>query len=278
MKKIIISTLLSIVLFIGAEIASVKFYQSDLVKLSISFYITANILKLLFLILLAILMYKGVCHLTGFAGFRILLIILCIPFFFVSCTTTLFSGREILNMSRPSDPNVFIKDKLSIKKLTDLGDEMIKKENVFWVGNNYDNFIFSIKYSDANYQFDSSYVTDNYDFNKPLSAEDMSKVHHPDISFINNELEPTNSKLVYKNDFIFCKKASKIIRKIGFDNIKLYPEFRVIQYQIYDFLGWDAGGYIVYYYCPDPNLPKKFEYSKKLNDNWYYIWTPRFSK
>jgi hypothetical protein len=275
MKKIIFFTFLSAILFVTTQKAWIEFYQNNYPDLSNYFYIAANISQLLFFVLLVILMCKGVCHFTKLTWLRAIMTILV---FFTSCTMTLISGREILNLSRPADPNTFITEKSITKKLTDLADEMIKKENVFWVGNNSSNFIFGIKYNDGNFQFDSSYITDDYDFNTPLNAEDLSKTSHPDLPFISNELKPTDSKIVNKSDYVFCKKASNVIKKIGFDNIKLYPEYRVVQYQIYDFLGWDNGRYIVYYYCPDPNLPNKFEYSKKLNDNWYYIQAPRFAK
>ncbi|MHC4228932.1 MAG: hypothetical protein ACYSWW_26365 [Planctomycetota bacterium] len=165
-----------------------------------------------------------------------------------------------------------------VNELSELADEMITQPRVFWVGNNVEHFIFSLKYDDGNYSFNSKSISTGHDFTQPVWAEDMSKAAHVDLPFIDNSLKLTNQKLVDHNEYTFCKRASSVIRKNGFSNIKLYPESNVVQYQIYDFIGWDNGSYYVYYYCPDTHLPSDFKYKKKLNSNWYFIREPRFQK
>jgi hypothetical protein len=188
------------------------------------------------------------------------------------------SGRIILNMSRPVRPQSFINDRSAVDKLTRLANEMIRIGRIFWIGNGRGHFIFGIQYDDGDYQFDSRLVPDNYDFSKTLEAEDMSKVHHVDLPFQSNTLKPTDKKILEPMDYDFCKRVSGIIRKIGFDNMKLYRNEGVVQYQIRDFLGWDNGCYHVYYFCPGDKLPDEFKYTQKLNSNWYFITMPRFEK
>ena len=278
MKKITALALLMFVLFISVQKIGIELIQSGFGRAGFNFIITSHILKVIFLISLIIFMFKGVCCLVEHWGFRVILGFWCIPLFFVSCTATMFSGRIIHNLSRPTRPDLFIKDQSSVQKLIDLANEMIQKKNVFWVGNGLDRFIFSIRHGEEGYQFDSKLIPHNYDFNEPVKAEDMSKVHHLDLPFQSGDLKPTDKIVLDPNDYAFCKRASKIIRKIGFDNVKLYPEQNVVQYQVCDLIGWDNGGYYVYYFCPNTTLPEKFKYEKKLNEHWYYIWESRFPK
>ena len=237
---------------------------------------TSHILKLAFVILLIKMLSRGFS--TTKPILKLLLAIVLPPFIMISCTMTMLSGRFILNASRPINPNKFIKNVSMVNELNKLADEMITQPRVFWIGNGTDHFIFSLKYNDGNFSFDSKSISDAHDFTQPVWAEDMSTAVHFDSPFIDNSLKPTNQKLVDHNEYTFCKRASSVIRKYGFSNIKLYPESNVVQYQIYDFIGWDNGSYYVYYYCPDTHLPNDFKYKKKLNSNWYYIRKPRFQK
>ncbi|HPS54244.1 MAG TPA: hypothetical protein PLP05_01470 [Sedimentisphaerales bacterium] len=277
MKKITIFTFLTLVLFLSATKMGIELNQNGFSYASFCFITASHILKLVFLVALVWFMYKGVSLFDETIVLQIFLGILCFPFFFISCAGTLISGREILNLSRPTRPDAFIEDQSSVQKLTDLANEMIKRKTVFWIGNGL-GFIFSIRYEDGDYQFDSRLIPQDCDFNEPVAAEDMSKMNHPDLPFQSSALKPTDQKILDPNDYAFCKRASSIIRKIGFDNIKLYHDHNVVQYQIYDFIGWDNGGYYVYYFCPNTTLPEEFKYEKKLNDNWYYIREPRFKK
>jgi hypothetical protein len=126
------------------------------------------------------------------------------------------------------------------------------------------------------YQFASTLIPGDHDFSKPVDAEDTSKVHHFDSPFLSNALEPTDKVLLDPNDYAFCKRASEIIRRIRFDNVQLYPQHNIVQYQIHDFLGWDEGTRYIYYFGPAGTLPEDFSYTRQLTPNWYYTQEPRF--
>jgi len=128
------------------------------------------------------------------------------------------------------------------------------------------------------YQFASTLIPRDHDFRQPVDAEDTPKVHHLDSPFLSDALEPTDRVLLDPNDHAFCKRASETIRHIGFDNVQLYPEQNVVQYQICDFLGWDEGTRYIYYFCPVGTLPEDFSYTRQLAPNWYYTQEPRFSR
>jgi len=276
LKKLAVATILAVFLFITLQKAGIECMQNGFWEFGVLLTVLSHILKVIFLILLILLMIKTVRRSN--IAFGIPLSILCLPIFFISCGITVTSGRIILNMSRPARPQSLIKDRPAVDKLTRLANEMIGMRRIFWIGNGRNHFIFSIEYEDGKYQFDSRLVPDNYDFSKPLEAEDMSKVHHFDLPFQSNTLRPTDKKFLDPNDYDFCKRASGIIRKIGFDNVKLYLNQGVVQYQICDFLGWDNGCYYIYYFCPGDKLPDEFTYGKKLSSNWYFISMPRFEK
>jgi hypothetical protein len=276
MRKLALSTLLAVVLFITLQKAGIECTQSGFPVFGSCLVLSSHILKVMFLILLVLLLSKALQQSN--TVLRILLGILCLPLLLVSCSLTLISGRIILNMSRPAIPGSFIKDQSAVDQLSRLANEMIGIKKVFWVGNGRDRFVFGIEYEDGDYQFDSRFVPDNYDFSKPLGAEDMSQAHHDDLPFQSGSLQFTDKKILDPKDYDFCKRASGIIRKIGFDNIKLYRNKDVVQYQIHDFIGWDNGSYYIYYFCPRDTLPDEFTYSKKLNSNWYYISKPRFER
>lgn len=275
MKKLTVSTGLAVFLFLVLQKAGIECRQSGFALAGLCLVIASHILKLTFLVLLIVLMKRGVGRLDRL---RMLLGILCLPIFLVSCAATLTSGRIVLNLSRPTRPDVFIRDHSTVGRLEDLAHEMIQGKRVFWVGNARDHFIFSIKYEDGDYRFDSRLVPDDHDFKKPFAAEDMSKVRHHDLPFQGDALRPTDKKVLNPEHYEFCRRASGVIRKIGFDNVKLYPDSNVVQYQICDFLGWEYGEYFVYYFCPENPLAEEFRYSKKLNSNWYFIRHGRFAK
>ncbi len=274
MKKLMVTTFLAVPLFLISQKVGIEFMQIGFEIAGFSLIVISHILKLMFLILLILFMIKGLGRLN--IGFRIVVGILCLPILFFSCTVTMISGRIILDLSRPAWPSAFIKDQSGVNKLTDLANEMIQNKRIFWVGNGWDRFVFGIKYEDGDYQFDSRLIPDDHDFNKPVNAEDMSEVQHHDLPFQSKALRITGRKILDPNDYDFCKRASGTIRKIGFDNVKLYPEKNVVQYQIHNFFGWDNGWYNVYYFCPGNTLPEEFKYSRKLNSDWYYNLKPRF--
>lgn len=276
MKKLAFFTFLAVPLFLVSQKVGIECKQSGFEIAGFCFIIISHILKLLFLILLILLMNKGLGRFK--TGFSILLGLLCIPIFFVSCAATMFSGRIILDLSRPARPAAFMKDQVAVDKLTDLANEMIQHKKIFWVGNGRGRFIFGIQYEDGKYQFNSQLIPRNHDFSKPVGAEDMSEVSHPDLPILSNELQITDRKILDPNDYAFCKRASRIIRKIGFDNIELYPEKNVVQFQIHNFIGWDNGWNNIYYFHHSDTLPEEFEYKTRLNSNWYYIIKPRFPK
>jgi len=190
---------------------------------------------------------------------------------------TLLSGMIMLDGSRPSRPTVFLRDPSAIKESTGLANEMIEKQRITWVGNSRHRFVFAIRYENAEYQFASTQITKDQDFHMPVDAEDMSKVRHVDLPFMSQALEPTDKVLLDPNDYAFRQRASKTIRQIGFDNMQLHPEHNVVQFQIYDFIGWDSGWRYVYYFSPAGTLPEDFTHTQQLNANWYFARKPRFS-
>ena len=276
MKKLTVSTFLVIPLFLIFQKVGIECKQSGFEIVGLCFIIISHILKLLFLILLILFMNKGLGRLK--TGLKIFLGFLCIPIFFVFCAATMISGRIVLDLSRPARPAAFMKDQVALDKLTDLANEMIQNRRIIWICNGRSRFIFGIQYEDGKYQFDSNLIPINHDFSKSVGAEDMSKVSHHDLPVQSKNLQITDKKILDPNDYAFCKRASRIIRKIGFDNIKLYPDINVVQFQIHNFFGWDNGWYNIYYFHPGDALPEEFEYKTRLNSNWYYILQPRFSK
>jgi hypothetical protein len=187
----------------------------------------------------------------------------------------LFIDRFVLDLSRPIRPSHFIKDRRMVENLTTFSDELIRKRNVFWIGNDWGGFAFGLNYPDGNYMFDSQVIPKNYRFDTPIPVEDTNKVRHLDLPGMKS-FKPVVSKVLDEADYRFCVSASGLIRRIGFDNVKLYPECNVVQYQIRDFIGWDSGSYYIYFYSPEGRLPDEFKYKQKLNDNWYYYSRPRF--
>ncbi len=145
------------------------------------------------------------------------------------------------------------------------------------VGNSRYRFVFAIRYGNVDYQFASTHIPPPHDFRAPVDAEDMSKVHHVNLPFMRQALQPTDQVPLDPNDYAFCERASRVIRRIGFDNVILHPEHSVVQFQIYDFLGWDTGWRYVYYFSPSDALPEDFTYTQQLNANWCFARKPRFS-
>ena len=276
MKRKAIYVLVTIILFSIFQKIGIECSQHGFATAGFYFVVVANLLKLAFLVLLIVFLGFTTRSLKN-PGIRLLFGILCIPIFVISFGITLISGRIILNNSRPAKPGIFINNKSTVRELTDLANDMIQKKKIFWVGNGRSHFIFGISYKDAGYRFSSSLVSKDYDFNEPAPAEDISKVQHLDLPG-QRSFSPTDKILLDPNDYSFCKKASEKIRLIGFDNVKLYPEQNVVQFQIYDFIGWDSGYYLIYYFCPETVLPEEFKYTQKLDANWYYAKMPRFSK
>ncbi len=275
MKRRATYVLLAAALFATLQKAGIECDQHGLMTAGLCLAWTANILKVVFLVLLIALLIR-VIRLHPSLFLRFLVAALFLPLVLLFGGLTASSGRLILNASRPTRPQVFIRDRAAVSRLTDLANEMIRRQRVTWVGNSRWRFVFDINDGGVEYQSASTLVPKDHDFNKPVDAEDMSKVHHPDLPFLRNDLRPTDKVLLDPNDYAFCRRASRTIRHIGFDNVKLYPEHNVVQYQIYDFLGWDNGTRHVYYFCPAGALPEEFPYTRQLNGNWYYACLPRF--
>ncbi len=231
--------------------------------------LAANLLKPAFLVLL-IVFFFALTRPYPDRWVRFLLGVLCLPVFLISCATTVSSGRIILNASRPTRPDRFMRDQAAVARLTDLANEMIQKQRITWVDNGRYRFVFAIRSGNVEYQFASTHIPQNHDFRTLVEAEDISKVHHVSLPFRNRSLKPTDKVLLDPNDYTFCERASRIIRRIGFDNVMLYPEPNVVQFQIHDFLGWDNGALYVYYFSPSGTLPADFTYDRQLNANWYF--------
>ena len=206
--------------------------------------------------------------------------VVCFIFFLLP---TLFFGavflgityKYILNAWRPTNPDRFIVDSVLVAQLEELSRELIQKENIFWVGNGWDGFTSGITKDANDYLFDSRHIPEKYNFTEPIPVENMAKVKHLDLPF-QPGFQPTVRKVLDQSNYVLCKSVSELIRKVGFHNVKLYPEYKVVQFQIYDFYGWDGGQYYVYYFSEDESLPKEFQYDKKLDDNWYFDKHPRF--
>jgi hypothetical protein len=232
----------------------------------------ANLLKPAFLVLLAAFFF-GVTRRHPDRWVQFLLGVLCLPVFLISCATTVTSGRIILNASRPTRPDRFMRDQAAVGRLTHLANEMIQKQRITWVGILRDEFVFAIRHGNAEYRFDSLFIPKAGGLPTLVDAEDTSKVHH----FLSQALKPTDRVALDPNDYAFCRRVNQIIRRIGFDYMALYPEHNVVRFEIYDFLGWDSGWRYVYYFCPAGNLPEEFKYERQLNAHWYYAQKPRFS-
>ncbi len=268
---IVVGLLFPILQRIGIECSQYGFTLAGSCLIS-----AANLLKPTFLILLVVL-FVALARLHPNRWVQFLLGVLCLPVFLISCATTVSSGRIMLNASRPTRPDRFMRDQAAVGRLTDLANEMIEKQRITWVGNSRYRFVFDIRYGNVDYQFASTHIPQPHDFRTPVDAEDMSKVHHVNLPFLSQALEPTDQVLLDPNDYAFCERASRIIRRIGFDNVMLYPEHNVVQFQIYDFLGWDTGWRHVYYFSPSGTLPADFTWDQQLNANWYFARKPRFS-
>jgi len=277
MRRRVIYILVLAVLFPVLEKAGIECSQHGY-AISGSWLVSlANTLKVVFpVLLIALLVAATRTYRNPFARFAIAA--LFVPLFLVFCMVIAMSGWIILNTSRPAWPGTFIKDPSAVSQLTDLANEMIQRRRITWVGNSRWRFIFDINDGDVEYQFASTFISKDHDFSKPVDAEDTSKVHHFDSPFLSNALEPTDKVLLDPNDYAFCKRASEIIRRTGFDNVQLYPEQNVVQYQIHDFIGWDGGTRCTYYFCPTGTLPEDFTYTQQLTANWYYAQKPRFSE
>jgi hypothetical protein len=161
--------------------------------------------------------------------------------------------------------------------LADLAYEMIQRQRISWIGVGPYRSVFAIRYGDADYQFASTLIPRNHDFHRPVPAEDMSKVHHYDLP-ISNVFRATDNVLLDPNDYAFCRRASDLIRRIGFDNMGLDAEHSIVRCQIYELIGWDNGWRYVYCFCPTGTLPESLSGFQRLNANWFYARKSRFPK
>jgi hypothetical protein len=273
MKKRAVYVLLAAVLFATLQKVAIECDQHGLTTAGFCLAGAANILKVVFLVLwIAFLVSVIQRHPNIFL--RFLTAALFLPLLLVFGVLTAMSGRLILNASRPTRPQVFLRDRTAVSQLTDLASEMIRRQRVTWIGNSRWRFVFDVNYANAQYQFASTFIPKDHDFSKPVDAEDTSKVHHSAV--LPGNFRPTDKVRLDPNDYAFCQRASVTIRRIGFNNVMLYPEHNIVQYQIYDFIGWDAGTRYIYYFSPAGNLPEDVSYTRQLNANWYYTREPRF--
>jgi len=225
----------------------------------------ANILKAVFLVLLLALLV-GVSRFHPKRLVQVLAGVLCVPVFLISCTATLLSGMIILDQSRPVRPAIFMRDPASVRELGDLANEMIRRARVFGIGSKQYQFMFAIHYGDVDYRFASTHISKDYDISKAVDAEDTSKVRQVIFSPV---FQPTNKVLLDPNDYAFCKQASETLRRIGFDNVQLYDENDIVQYEIDVFFGHNGTRYI-YYFCPAGTPPEGIR-CEQLDANWYYL-------
>lgn len=240
------------------------------------FVSAAIVLRPVFLVLLLLFLVR-VSRLHPHPAVRILLAVVLTPVFLLFCEAMLVSKWVVRDLSRPAWPRTFVRHPAVVSELTDLANEMIQRQRVSWIGVRPYRFVFAIRDGDADYQFASTLIPRNHDFHRPVPAEDMSKVTHFDSPFLSNALKPTDDVLLDPNDYAFCRRASNLIRRIGFDSAELLPEHNIVRYQIYEFIGWDNGWRYVYYYCPTGTLPESLSGFQRLNANWFYARKPRFS-
>jgi len=243
---------------------------------SIAFYLSifTQIVKIFFLIscfrFLVFIINKFIKNIllqvaVAFLGVFVFLVV----FIFV----LIFPGRMVLNASRPIHPEDFIADSSQVDQLTQLSYELIRKKNIFWISNRGDNIVFGIRYKDHNFLYDTEYIPKEYDFTQPLPVEDAEKVS--DYPF-RSGLHPTDQQVLSRDDYGFCLRGSKCIRKVGFNSVELYEDVNIVRYEIRDFYGWDGGWYYIYYFSPTGILTEEFEYEKKLDNHWYFLKEDRF--
>ena len=271
MKKRAICVLVVALLFPVLQKAGIECDQHGLAVAGSCLTSAANILKPIFLILLvAFLVLASRLHPNS--AVQAFVALLSGALFFLSCGTTVLSGRIILNLSRPAWPGTFTRDQAAVRELTDLAHEMIQGARVFWIGNEPFQFLFAVHYPDADYRFASSRIAEGGDLGHPVDAEDTSKVAQ---AIFRPLFRPTDKALLGPNDYEFCKRASKTIRRIGFDSVQLHREQNIVQYEIDDFLGHHGMRYI-YCFSPESKPPEGFQW-EQLSVNWYFVRKPGFS-
>jgi len=211
--------------------------------------------------------------------FLIALIYIGLFFVFFGCLSShyLILNRDIQRISRPTFPERFISNSVVVQQLSSLSEELISRRHIYWVQNRWKRFIFGIGYADGTWVFNSQNIPKDYKFDIPVKVEDIGFVRSLKLYGMPNK-QTSDSKVVDKNDFEFCARASALIRRIGFDDVKFYPEPNIVRYEVHDTLGgWDSPVYYyVYYYSQSTQLPDNFKYESKLNDNWYFDSEPRF--
>ena len=188
----------------------------------------------------------------------------------------LLFDRAVLNFSRPTSPERFIKNPVIVKQLSSLAEELISRRNIYWVENRWRESIYGIGFTDGAYIFNSCNIPEDYRFDIPVKSEGVNLERYIASPYTSNK-QTSGSKVIDKYDYQICTHASALIRRIGFDNVKLYPEPNIVRYEIHDQLGWDSPVYYyVYYYSHSTQLPENFKYEIKLNDNWYIDSKQRF--
>lgn len=255
----------------------VEFAQNGFFLISSIANIIAQILKLSFVVLLICSLCKVIAYFMKSVMLRIIGVILSVLIVFLSLSILLVISRIILNNSRPASPEYFTVNFALVDQLSQLSQEMILRENIFWVGNGDSDFVCGVSLEDGDYRFNSDDILAGHDFSRALPAEDASKVQHFDSPF-NPGHQSIDSKILSVENYKFCSRASSLIRKIGFDNVKLYRGEGVVQYAIYDFLGWDEGMYYFYFYSSSGILSEDFVFDQKLNEHWFYWRRDRFLK
>ncbi|MGD0572429.1 MAG: hypothetical protein ABSB11_05355 [Sedimentisphaerales bacterium] len=268
---------LCILLFIFFVISTkigVEMEKRSLFNAAIAFRISSFIFYLCFVIsFLTIFIKMAVTNNLLLALFYLLLIAVSCP-----CLSVLYLNfdRAILNLSRPTFPERFIKNPVTVKQISSLAEELISRRNIYWVENRGRESIYGIGFTDGAYIFNSCNIPKDYRFDIPVKSEEINLERYIALPDMSNK-RTSGSKVIDKYDYEVCTRASALIRRIGFDDVKFYPEPNIVRYEIRDTLGWDSPVYYyVYYYSQSTQPPDNFKYESKLNDNWYFDSKPRF--
>lgn len=194
-------------------------------------------------------------------------------FLFCFLLFTMGCNLNIPRMGSPKDPAQFMKSKPRVEAISLFSDELIKKQNIFWISNwraegNY--MEFGVDSPTGHYVFNTRLMPKVIDFGKPLPAAIPEKITPwPASNFVSSSRGQTKVMLE-KSDYEFCLRAVKFLRKTGFDSVSYNASLGVVKWQINDTIGWDYAEYSMYIYSPSGNIPKELKNVKRLNERWYF--------
>ena len=268
---------LGVVLFIFFLVLTkvgVEMEKRSLFNPAIAFRISAFIFYLGFMICFLIIFVKlAVTNNVLLALIYIGLFLASFGFFAVHY---LLFNKAVLNFSRPTSLERFIKNSVILKQLSSLAEELISRRNIYWVENRRTESIYGIGFTDGAYIFNSCNIPKDYRFDIPVKSEGVNLERYITLPYTSNK-RTSGLKVIDKYDYEFCTRASALIRRIGFDDVKFYPEPNIVRYEIHDQLGFDSPVYFYeYYYSQSAKPPDNFKYKIKLSDNWYFDSEPRF--